>query len=53
MKSAVVCYIKIQFVPHRRHFFSAIEPSRLMLCKILGFHGGDDKECCLLGCYAA
>jgi hypothetical protein len=22
------------------------------LCKILGFHGGDYEEWCLLGCYA-
>jgi hypothetical protein len=31
------------------HYFSATEPSRLMLCKIWGFHGGDYKECRLLG----
>jgi hypothetical protein len=23
------------------HYVSATEPSRLILCKILGFHGGD------------
>jgi hypothetical protein len=39
-------YIKTQFAPHRRHYISAREPSRLMLCKILGFHSG---ECRLLG----
>jgi hypothetical protein len=26
--------IKTQFVPHRRHYFSATESSQLMLCKI-------------------
>jgi hypothetical protein len=30
------------------HYVSATEPSRLMLCKICGFHGGDYEECCLL-----
>jgi hypothetical protein len=24
----------------------------MVTCKILGFHGGDYEECCLLGCYA-
>jgi hypothetical protein len=31
------------------HYVSATEPSRLMLCKIGGFHGGDYEECRLLG----
>jgi hypothetical protein len=31
------------------HYVSATEPSRLMLCKIWGFHGGDYEECRLLG----
>jgi hypothetical protein len=31
---------------------SAIEASRLMLCKTWGFHGGDDEEYHLLGRYA-
>jgi hypothetical protein len=31
------------------HYFSATEFSRLMLCKIGGFHGGDCEESDLLG----
>jgi hypothetical protein len=31
------------------HYVSATESSRLMLCKICGFHGGDYEEWCLLG----
>jgi hypothetical protein len=31
------------------HYVSAAESSRLMLCKIGGFHGGDYEECRLLG----
>jgi hypothetical protein len=34
------------------HYISATESSRLMLRKILGFHGSDHEECSLLGCYA-
>jgi hypothetical protein len=49
MKNAVFWDIKSQFVPHRRHYVYATEPSRLMLCKVLGFHGGDYEECRLLG----
>jgi hypothetical protein len=49
MKSAVFWDIKNQFVPHRKHYVSATEPIRLMLYRILGFHGGDDEECRLLG----
>jgi hypothetical protein len=26
--------------------------AKLLFCKILGFHGGDYEEWCLLGCYA-
>jgi hypothetical protein len=52
MKNVVFWDIKIQFVPHRRHYVSATESSRLMVCKICGFHGGDYEERCLLGCYA-
>jgi hypothetical protein len=33
MKNAVFLDIKTQVVPHRRHYFFATEPSRLMLCK--------------------
>jgi hypothetical protein len=32
------------------HYVSTTDPSRLMLCKILGFHGGEYEECRLLGC---
>jgi hypothetical protein len=32
-----------------KHYVSATESSRLMLCKIWGFHGGDYEECRLLG----
>jgi hypothetical protein len=45
MENVVSWDIKTQFVPH----VSATESSRLMLCKILGFHGGDYEECRLLG----
>jgi hypothetical protein len=31
------------------HYVSATESTRLMLCKIWGFYGGDCKECRLLG----
>jgi hypothetical protein len=49
MKNVVFWDIKTQFVPHRRHIKSAKKPSRLMLCKTLGFRGGDYEECRLLG----
>jgi hypothetical protein len=49
MKNAVFWDVKTQFVPHRKHYYSATEPSRLMLRKIWGFQGGDYKECRLLG----
>jgi hypothetical protein len=49
VKNAVFRDMKTQFVRHRTHNVSATEPSRLMLCKILGFHGGDYEECRLLG----
>jgi hypothetical protein len=52
MKNIVFWDIKTQFVPHRKHHVSATESGRLMLCKILSFHGGDYEECRLLGCYA-
>jgi hypothetical protein len=32
-------------------YFSAIEPSLLMLCKFWGFHGGDYEKCRLRGKY--
>jgi hypothetical protein len=50
MNHEVLWDIKSQFVPYRRHYVSATELSRLMLCKIRGFHGGDFDECRLLGC---
>jgi hypothetical protein len=31
------------------HYVSTTEPSRLMLCKISGFHGGAYEECRLPG----
>jgi hypothetical protein len=34
------------------YYVSAKEPSLLMLCKILDYHGGGYEECRLLGCYA-
>jgi hypothetical protein len=43
MKNGVFWDINAQFVPHRR------QPSRLMLCKISDFHGGDYEEYRLLG----
>jgi hypothetical protein len=49
MKTAVFLDIKTQSVPHRRHYVFAAEPSRLMLCRICGFNGGDSAECRLLG----
>jgi hypothetical protein len=49
MKNAVFWDIKTKFTPHRRHYVSATESSRLKLCKICGFHGGDYEECRLLG----
>jgi hypothetical protein len=52
IKNVVFRDIKAQFVPHRKHYVSATKPSRLMLCKICGYLGGDYKECCPLGCYA-
>jgi hypothetical protein len=49
MKNVVFWDIKTQFVPYRKHHDSATELSRLMLCKISGFHGGNYEECRLLG----
>jgi hypothetical protein len=34
MKNTVFWQIKTQIVPHRKHYFSATEPIRLMLCQI-------------------
>jgi hypothetical protein len=52
MKNVVFWDIKTQFVLHRRHITSQLEPSQLMLCKIWGFHDVDYEEWRLLGCYA-
>jgi hypothetical protein len=49
MKNTVFWDKKSQFELHWRHKFSATESSRLMLCKIWGFHGGHYEECRLLG----
>jgi hypothetical protein len=50
MKNAVFLDIKPP-VPtsEETHCVSATETNQLMLCKILGFHGGDYEECRLLG----
>jgi hypothetical protein len=34
MKNVVLRDIKTHFIPHRKHYVFATEPSRLMLCKI-------------------
>jgi hypothetical protein len=44
--------IKTVRTSQETHYVSATEPSRLMLCEIWGFHGGDYEECRLLGCDA-
>jgi hypothetical protein len=49
MERAVFWDIKTQFLPHRKHYVSARETSRLRLCKICVFHGSDYEECRLLG----
>jgi hypothetical protein len=52
MKNAVFWNIKAHFIPHRKQYVSATEPSRVILCEICGFHDGDYEECRLLGCDA-
>jgi hypothetical protein len=49
MKNVVFWDIKPHFIPHGRHIVSTTEHSRLMLCKIRSFHGGDYEECRLQG----
>jgi hypothetical protein len=50
MKNGVFWVIKPQFlISQETHNVSATESSRLMLCKMKGFHGGDYEECRLLG----
>jgi hypothetical protein len=53
MKNVVFWYIKPPVrTSHETHYVFATEPSRLMLCKVSGFHSGDYEECRLPGCYA-
>jgi hypothetical protein len=50
MNNVVFWNIETRFIPHKKeHYVSATESSRLMLCKICGFHSGNYEECCLLG----
>jgi hypothetical protein len=50
LKNTVFWDIETHFVYHREtHYVSATELTRLMLCKIRGFHGGDYEEYRLLG----
>jgi hypothetical protein len=46
MRNAVSCDMKTRLLPHRRHYVSATEPNRLMLCKIWGFHGAMRNAFC-------
>jgi hypothetical protein len=48
MKNAVFWHIEPQFIPHRKQYFSATEPSLLGLWNIGGFHGGNYEDCRLL-----
>jgi hypothetical protein len=52
MKNALFWDIKTQFIPHKKHYVSATEPSRLMPYKIWSVHGSDYDECRLLRCDA-
>jgi hypothetical protein len=49
MKNAVFWDKWTQSVPHRRHYISATESNQLLLCKILGFRGGNYEECRRMG----
>jgi hypothetical protein len=50
MKNVVFCDIEPPVrTSQETHYVSATEPSRSMLRKIRGFHGGDYEECRLLG----
>jgi hypothetical protein len=40
MNNVVFWDIETQFIPDMTHSASATDPSRLVLCKICGFHGG-------------
>jgi hypothetical protein len=48
MKNAVLWEINTQLV-QETYYISITEPSRLMLYKIWGFHGGDYQKYHLLG----
>jgi hypothetical protein len=52
MKNAVFWDIKPVHTSQETHYISDSEPSRLMLCKIWGFYGGDYEGCRHLGCDA-
>jgi hypothetical protein len=45
-------YKNLARTSQERHYISDTELSRLMLCKIGGFYGGDYEYCRLLECYA-
>jgi hypothetical protein len=50
MKNAVFWDIKTSVhTSQETYYISGAEPSRLMLGKRCGFHGGDYEECRLLG----
>jgi hypothetical protein len=51
-KCRVMGYKKPVHTSQETHYISTTEPSRLMLCKICDFHGGDYVERRLLGCCA-
>jgi hypothetical protein len=44
MKNAIFWNLKTQFVPHRKYYISATEPSWLMLCKIWGLRDCEYEE---------
>jgi hypothetical protein len=50
MKNVVFWDINPVRTSQETHYVSAIRPTLLMICKILGIHGGDYEECRLLGC---
>jgi hypothetical protein len=49
MKNAVFWDINTVRISQETHYVSATKHSRLILCKIWGFQGGDYEECRLLG----
>jgi hypothetical protein len=53
MRNAVFWDIKPPVrTSQEKPYVSDTEPSRLMLCKSIGFHGGDYEKCRLMGCDA-